>query len=93
LQQPRPLACAGGVEPGALCTPAALRRAETVAVATLQAQFRPGTDANVTKSAVDSAVVAASAGSPCKGLEYAGEQARLVYVGVQPASKLMPGVS
>jgi hypothetical protein len=80
------------VEPGALCTPAALRRAETVAMATLQAQFPPGTDADMTKSSVDSAVAAAFAGAPCKGLEYAGEQARLVYGGTQPASKLMPGV-
>jgi hypothetical protein len=80
------------VEPGTLCTPSALTRAETVAMATLRAEFAPGIDADMTRSAVDSAVVAAFADSPCKGLEYAGEQARLVYAGVQPASKLMPGV-
>ena len=80
------------VEPGNLCTPSALTRAETIAMLALRTEFPPGAAADVTKSRVDSAVVAAFAGSRCKGLEYAGEQARLVYAGVQPASKLMPGV-
>ena len=80
------------VERGDLCTPSALTRAETVAMTTLRAQFSPGADADVTKGSVDSSVQAAFAGSPCKGLEYAGEQARFVYAGVQPASKLMPRV-
>jgi hypothetical protein len=79
-------------EQGDLCTPSALTRAETVSMSTLRAQFPPGTNGDATKGAVDSAVRAAFAGSSCRGLEYAGEQARLVYAGVQPASKLMPGV-
>jgi len=80
------------VEKGALCTVAALTRAEVVALATLRAQFVPGTKADATRAAVDGAVSTAFADAPCKGLEYAGEQARLVYAGSQPASKLMPGV-
>jgi hypothetical protein len=80
------------VEPGDLCTASALTRAETVAMTTLRGQFPPGAAADATNSAVDASVQAAFAGSPCKGLEYAGEQARLVYAGVQPATMLMPGV-
>jgi hypothetical protein len=79
------------VESGDLCAPSALTRAEAVAMSTLRAQFPPGTDTDATKSAVDTSVRAAFAGSVCGGLEYAGEQARLVYAGVQPASTLMPG--
>jgi hypothetical protein len=80
------------VEQGDLCTPAALTRAETVAMTTLRAQFPPRADADLTKASVDSSVQAAFAGSLCRGLEYAGEQARFVYAGIQPAAKLMPGV-
>jgi len=80
------------IEPGALCTPSALARAEAVALSTLRTQFPAGTNADATKASVDAAVLAAFKGSPCKGLEYAAEQARLVYAGVQPASMLMPGV-
>lgn len=80
------------VEPGDLCTASALTRAETVAMTTLRGQFPPGAVADATKPAVDAAVQAAFAGSPCKGLEYASEQARLVYAGIQPATMLMPGV-
>jgi hypothetical protein len=79
------------VEPGELCSAAAVTRAEQVALATLGASFAPGTNADASKQAVDEATQTAFAGSPCKGLEYAGEQARLVYAGVQPRSKLMPG--
>jgi hypothetical protein len=78
------------VERGALCTPSEVTRAEAVALATLRAEFTPGAEVNATKSAVDAAVQDAFAGFPCRGLEYAGEQARLVYAGVMPASKLMP---
>jgi len=78
------------VEQGDLCTPSALTRAEVVALATLRDRFPPGTTADVTKSAVDSATTSAFAASPCEGLEYAGEQARLVYAGIQPPSTLMP---
>ena len=67
-------------------------QAETVALAALAAQFPPGTDAEATRDPVDSAVQAAFADSPCRGIEYAGEQARLVYAGMMPESKLMPGV-
>lgn len=79
------------VEPGELCSAAAVTSAEQVALSALSAGFPPGASANASKQAVDSATQAAFAGSPCRGLEYAGEQARLVYAGVQPRSKLMPG--
>lgn len=78
------------VEPGGLCSMAAVTRAEQVALSTLAAGFAPGTSANASKEAVDNAIQAAFAGAPCRGLEYSGEQARLVYAGVQPRSKLMP---
>jgi hypothetical protein len=80
------------VESGDLCTPSALARAEIVALSTLRAQFPPGAPADATTNAIGSSLQAAFAGAPCRGLEYAGEQARLVYAGVQPASTLMPGV-
>ena len=79
------------VESGELCSAASLTRAEQVALATLAAGFAPGTAADASKQAVDDATQAAFAGAPCRGLEYAGEQARLAYAGVQPRSKLMPG--
>jgi hypothetical protein len=79
------------VEEGGICTTAGLTRAEVVALGTLRAQFTAGSGADATKAAVDSAVSAAFADAPCRGLEYAGEQARLVYAGRQPAAKLMPG--
>lgn len=78
-------------EPGALCTPDAVTRAETVAMVTLRAVFVPGTGPDATRAAVSSAVAAAFENAPCAGLEYAGEQARLVYAGRQPQSTLMPG--
>ena len=77
-------------EPGALCTPAELTRAESVALTRLAA-FPAGTPADATKGAVDVAVRAAFGGAPCRGLEYASEQARLVYAGIQPKTLLMPG--
>jgi hypothetical protein len=77
-------------EPGPLCTAAQLTRAEAVALVTLAA-FAPGSSADATKSAVDAAVTAAFADSPCRGLEYAAEQARLVHAGIQPRTLLMPG--
>jgi hypothetical protein len=78
-------------EPGALCTPSAVTRAETVALTTLRAGFTPGASPDATRAAVTAAVAAAFADAPCAGLEYAGEQARLVYSGRQPESTLMPG--
>jgi len=78
-------------EQGELCAAEELTRAESVAYATLQSTFPPSTDADATKQTVDDAVAAAFAGLPCRGLEYAGEQARLVYAGVMPAKRLMPG--
>jgi hypothetical protein len=68
-------------EPGPVCTPAQLTRAETVALAALG---KGGTALE--------AVRAEFGGSPCRGLEYAAEQATGVHDGVQPASTLMPGV-
>lgn len=79
------------VEAGDLCSAVALTKAEQVALSALNAGFAPGAPANASKQAVDDATQAAFAGAPCRGLEYAGEQARLVYAGVQPRSKLMPG--
>jgi hypothetical protein len=79
------------VESGELCVPSALTRAEEVAMSTLRAHFPPGADADATKPSVEASVQAVFAGSRCRGLEYAAEQARFVYEGVQPASTLMPG--
>jgi len=78
-------------EPGALCTPDAVTRAETVAMVTLRAGFTPGASPDATRVAVTAAVADAFKNAPCTGLEYAGEQARLVYSGRQPESTLMPG--
>ena len=50
----------------------------------------PGASPDATRVAVNAAVGAAFEDAPCRGLEYAGEQARLVYSGVQPESTLMP---
>lgn len=79
-------------ESGALCTRAQLTRAEVLALATLRASFAQGTPADATKHRVDEAVRAAFASTACRGLDYASEQARLTYAGVQPDSFLMPGV-
>ncbi|HEX6699480.1 MAG TPA: hypothetical protein VF101_02005 [Gaiellaceae bacterium] len=77
-------------EPGALCSAAELTQAERVALTRLAA-FPAGTAADATKADVDAAVQAAFLGNPCRGLEYASEQARLVYAGVQPRILLMEG--
>lgn len=74
-----------------LCTRAELTRAEQVGLETLGASFAAGTPVNATKAKVDDAVKAAFADAPCRGLEYAGEVARLVYAGVEPQANLMPG--
>jgi len=66
------------VESGDLCSAAALTRAEQIALATLSAGFAQGTPPDASKQAVDNATQAAFADAPCRGLEYAGEQARLV---------------
>lgn len=79
------------IEHGELCTPASLTRAEAVALTTLRAQFSRDVKPDASKAAVDTAVLEAFASEPCKGLEYAGEQARLTYAGVQPTTKLMSG--
>ena len=79
------------VEAGDLCSAAALTKAEQVALSTLISGFAQGAPADASKQAVDNATQAAFADAPCRGLEYAGEQARLVYAGVQPRSTLMPG--
>jgi hypothetical protein len=78
-------------EPGALCTPDAVTRAETVALVTLRAGSTPGASPDATREAVTTALATAFKNTPCAGLEYAGEQARLVYSGRQPESTLMPG--
>ena len=79
------------IEPGPVCTRAQVTRAEVVALGTLRASFAPGTPANSAAAQVDAAVRADFRDTPCRGLEYAGEQARLVYAGNQPAALLMPG--
>ena len=79
------------IEPGDLCTAQQLTKAELVALATLRSTFAAGASADATKQVVDAAVGAAFASTPCRGLEYASEQARLVYAGTQPLSMLMPG--
>jgi hypothetical protein len=79
------------VEPGSLCTAAQLTRAESVALAALRSSFSPGAAPNATKGAADAALRAEFASSPCRGLQYAGEQARFVFAGIEPASNLMPG--
>ena len=79
------------LEPGAVCTAAQLTRAEQVALATLRHDFAPDTPIDETRSAVDGSLADAFGGARCRGLEYAGEQARLVYAGVMPAARLMPG--
>jgi len=50
-----------------------------------------GSAASATKQAVDRAVAAAFRDSACRGLKYAGEQARFVYAGIEPRTLLMPG--
>jgi hypothetical protein len=77
-------------EPGPLCTAAQLTRAETVALQTL-AGVTPGTSPDAAKETVDIALGDAFASDPCRGVEYAGEQARLVWAGVEPRALLMPG--
>jgi hypothetical protein len=79
-------------EPGPLCSALALTRAEHIALSTLRAQFAPGASADSTRSAVDASLQDTFAGSLCRGLEYAGEQARLVYADLMPSTRLMPGV-
>ena len=77
-------------ETGPLCTQAQLTRAEVVALRAL-GTFPPGTPADVTRGAADKAVADDFGDTPCRGLEYASEQARFVYAGVEPRSLLMPG--
>jgi hypothetical protein len=91
LLHEKTVAAAGGDrERSALCSPAELTRAEQVGLSTLRGGFPAGTPTAVTEPAVAAAVQAAFEGQPCRGLEYAGEQAQLFYAGVQPASLLMP---
>ena len=92
----------GSIDPGT--APTAIRNSSTSAVR-IEVSWRhiqrrkpsgpratgPRGGSRSASGAVDSAVSAAFADAPCKGLEYAGEQARLVYAGRQPAAKLMPG--
>ena len=77
-------------ETGPLCTQAQLTRAEVVALRAL-GTFPPGTPADVTRGAADKAVADDFGDTPCRGLEYASEQARLVYAGTEPRPLLMPG--
>ncbi len=78
-------------EPGELCTAAQLTRAENVALDKLRASFAPGTTPDAARSAVDTALRGAFGDSACRGLEHAGEIARLVYAGIEPEAGLMPG--
>ena len=56
-----------------------------------QGGLRAGIEPRRNESRRHAAVSQAFETAPCAGLEYAGEQARLVYAGRQPASTLMPG--
>jgi hypothetical protein len=76
-------------EPGPLCTADQLTRAEKVALQALTA-VAPGTPPNATKQLVDDALGKEFASSPCRGLEYGGEQARFVWAGIEPRALLMP---
>ncbi len=67
-------------EPGALCTPEQLTRAEQTSLDALRAGSSP------------EAVVAAALAQPCRGLSYGIEIARGVFAGTEPAANLMPGV-
>jgi hypothetical protein len=67
-------------EPGPICTPEQLSRAEAVALRAL-----------ATNAPVDTAIGDAFAAEPCKGLDYAGERARFVWAGEEPRTQLMPG--
>ena len=78
------------VEQGELCSPAELTRAEQVALGSLATTY-PGAASDAGVTTVDDALAAAFAGAPCRGLAYAGEQARLVYAGIEPRTMLMPG--
>jgi hypothetical protein len=81
------------VEPGALCTKDELTRAESVALAALRGSFMPGVDVDAAKATVDAAVRGSfPAGEACRGLEYAGMEARLVFAGIEPETALMAGV-
>ena len=79
------------IEPGPLCAAAALTRAEQVALSALRSTFPNGAGADESAAQVDKAVHVAFADAPCKGLDYAGEQARLVYAGTEPETNLMLG--
>ena len=92
LLHERTVAAAGGDrEPGALCTPLELTRAESVALRALRNAAAPGASADATAGIADAAVRDAFAGAPCRGLTYASERARFVYARVEPRSMLMPG--
>jgi hypothetical protein len=84
-------AAAGDREAGALCTPAELARAESVALQALGNTAAPGTSADATIGIADAAVRDAFAGAPCRGLDFASERARFVFAGIEPRSMLMPG--
>jgi hypothetical protein len=92
LLHERTVAAAGGDrEAGALCTPAELARAESVALQALGNTAAPGTSADATTGIADAAVRDSFAGAPCRGLDYASERARFVFAGIEPRSMLMPG--
>jgi hypothetical protein len=77
-------------EPGPVCMPEQLTRAEIVASQTL-ARLAPGTSVEAATQPVLEALGRDFDGSPCRGLEYGGEQARFVWAGIEPRSLLMPG--
>jgi hypothetical protein len=77
-------------EPGKLCTADQLTHVEVVALQTL-AGLPAATSVDDANAPVVEALGSAFAGAPCRGLAYAGEQARLVWAGVEPGALLMPG--
>ncbi len=78
-------------EPGSLCTRDQLTHAEKVSLSALAANFAPGTGFDASGAIVSDALEVAFADQPCRGLAFAGEEARHVFAGTEPATMLMPG--
>jgi len=67
-------------EPGPLCTPAQVTRAESTALTALRDKADPA-----------AAVAAAFSDERCRGVDWSVERAQAVTAGKEPASMLMPG--
>jgi len=76
-------------EPGPLCNPEQLGRAEVIALQTI-GRLPVGTSSADAKEAIAIDLDDAFGTTACRGLEWAGEQAQLVAAGTEPRSLLMP---